>query len=356
MTIAANRPLDSARPRAGLRRALDWWIGELAACRHDLRARLATQGRRGVVIEAGERYWLLRRGGRPIGQVDRHADGAADLRVIERVVGRRPIVVEIPADRTLAKTIALPPGAKGQLDRILGFEIARHFPFPAEQVHFQHRLVQGERDGIVTVEVVAVPRAVVDEIGAALAALGLRAAAIAVGAGAKPLYLPPAAYAGARKAASRSTRWLGVAAVLAGLAALVSWPLAQQHALDALDRELAALKPGAEAALRVSDGARRAAERDAAILALRGGRPPLVAALDRLSRDLPDGAWLLSLSISGRDVVLDGLAPSGAAVALALEKAGHVSGIVFRAPITREAAGLEHFQLGGTLNGGEVKP
>ncbi|MFZ2003569.1 MAG: PilN domain-containing protein, partial [Stellaceae bacterium] len=90
----------------------------------------------------------------------------------------------------------------------------------------------------------------------------------------------------------------------------------------------------------------------------RAGRPPLVAALDALSRDLPDGAWLLSLSISGRDVVMDGLAPSAAAVALTLEKGHAVTGIVFRSPITRETSGLEHFQLGATLSvsGGETKP
>jgi hypothetical protein len=53
-------------------------------------------------------------------------------------------------------------------------------------------------------------------------------------------------------------------------------------------------------------------------------------------------------------VVLDGLAPSAATIALTLEKSHDVSGIVFRSPITREASGLEHFQLGATLV--EAKP
>jgi general secretion pathway protein L len=354
MTIVGNRPLNSARSRAGVKCALDWWLGELAACRHDLRLFAATHRRRIVVIEAGERYWLLRQGGRPVGQIDMQAEGAADLpRLLTPAARGRSVMVEIPADRALAKTIALPPGAKGQLDRILGFEIARHFPFPGERVYFQHRLVKGERDGTVTVEIVAVPRDVVDGICAALVGVGLRPAAIAVGAatGAEPIFLPAAAFAAVGPATARSTRFLGAVVALAILTALLSWPLAQQRATDGLDREIAALKPGAEAALRAGEGERRVGERNAAILSLRATRPPLVAAVDTLSRDLPDGAWLLSLSVSGREVVLDGLAPSAAAVALALEKAGNVSGIVFRAPIAREAAGLEHFQLGATLNG-----
>ena len=351
MTIAANRPLKSARSRAR-GRALGWWLGELSACGRELRRYIAIYGRHTVTIEAGERYWLLRRGDRPIGQIDNEAGEAERLQRLIAPAGRqRPIIVEIPPERTLAKTIALPAGAKGQLDRILGFEIARHFPFPAERVYFQHRLTTGASDSAVMVEIVAVPREIVDGICLVLSEAGLRPAAIAVGAGlqAKPLFLPAEALTAARHETAPRTRLLAIIAALSAAAALASWPLAQQVQLTTLDREIAALKPRAETALRAGDAERRAGERNAAILALRAGRPPLVTALDALSRDLPDGAWLMSLSISGRDMTLDGLAPSAAAIALALEKTHDVSGLVFRSPITREASGLEHFQLGATL-------
>jgi general secretion pathway protein L len=352
MTIAANRPLNSARSRAWGGRALRWWLGELAGCRHDLRRHIATASRRTVTIEAGERYWLLRQGTRPIGQVDMQTGDAAGLGRLMPPGGRyRTVIVEIPPERTLAKTIALPAGAKGQLDRILGFEIARHFPFPADRVYFQHRPAKGDGGGAVMVEIVAVPREIVDGICAVLGAVDLRPAAIAVhGTAATPLFLPTSALDAAQRETAPATRLLGVAAALTAVAALASWPLAQQAALSAMDREIAALKPRAEAMLRAGEAERRIGERSAAILALSAGRPPLVDALDRLSRDVPDGAWLLSLSISGRDVVLDGLAPSAASIALALEKSHDVSGIVFRSPITREASGLEHFQLGATLS------
>jgi general secretion pathway protein L len=357
MTIAANSPLKGAPSRAWLRRALGWWFGELRACRDDWRRLIATHGRRSLTVEAGERYWLLRQGERPIGQIDSQAGEAAALqRLIPRGSARRRIVVEIPPERALAKTMALPGGASGQIDRILGFEIARHFPFPAERVYFQHRLVgKGTTNGGVTVEIVAVPREIVDGICAALGEAGLYPAAISVSSspGAKPLSLPAAAMSAARPQPAPATRLLGFATALAAVAALASWPLAQQAELNSIDRQIIALKPGAEAALRAGEAERHAGQRSAAILALRAGRPPLVAALDTLSRDLPDGAWLLSLSISGRELVLDGLAPSAATIALALEKSHDVSGIVFRSPITRETSGLEHFQLGATL--GEAK-
>ncbi|HZK92290.1 MAG TPA: PilN domain-containing protein [Stellaceae bacterium] len=361
MTIAANRPIKTARSRAVLGRALGWWLAELRACRDDLRRYAAARGRRGMTIEAGERYWLLRQGQRPIGQIDVRAGDAAGLsRLIPPAARRRAVIVEIPPERALAKIVSFPAGAKGQLDRILGFEIARHFPFPADRVYFQHRVVGEGDDGTsaIAVEIVAVPREIVDGICLTLAENGLRPAAIAVAgaADAKPLFLPTATLAVVRRDAAPATRLLGFAAFLAGLAVLVSWPLAQRAELNSLDREIAALKPRAEMALRSGEAERRVGARSAAILALRAGRPPLVAALDALSRAVPDGSWLLSLSISAREMVLDGLSPSAASVALALEKSRDVTGIVFRSPINREASGLEHFQLGATLGVAQGTP
>jgi general secretion pathway protein L len=359
VTIAANGPPKGARSRAVLGRALGWWLGELRGLRDDLRRLAAMRGKRSVTIEIGERYWLLRQSGRPIGQIDVNTGDAAQLlRLTLPADGRRPIIVEIPSERALAKTIVLPPGAKGQLDRILSFEIARHFPFPAERVYFQYRSVGKVEggSGAAMVEIVAVSREIIDGICAALDEAGLRPVAITVAAhpGAKPLFLPAAALGATRPDAAATTRVLGFATVLAAAAALVSWPLAQQSQLASIDREIATLKPRAEATLHASEAERRIGERSTAIVALSAGRPPLVAALDMLSRDLPDGAWLMSLSIMGREVVLDGLAPSAATIALTLEKSHDVSGIVFRSPITREASGLEHFQLGATLV--EAKP
>jgi general secretion pathway protein L len=360
MTIAAHRPLKSAGSRALLGRALGWWLGELRSCHDDVRRWLANRARAAVTIEAGERYWLLRQGGRPIGQIDRQSGAAAEhraalVRLIPPVRRRCPVIVEVPAERALSRSVSFPAGAKGRLDRILEFEIARHFPFPAERVYFQYR-VSGGVEGTIAVEIVAVPRDIVDGISSALTDAGLRPAGIAVnsGGGAPPLFLPAGALGRKRPDAPPTRRLLAIVTVLAALAAAVSWPLAQQARLGTIERELAGLKPRAELALRADEAQRRDVERSAAILHLRAGRPPLVAVLDALSRDVPDGSWLLSLSISGRDVTLDGLSQSAATIALALEKSRDVTGVVFRSPITREASGLEHFQLGATL--AETKP
>lgn len=354
MTIASERQIKTAAGRAWPGRALAWWIDELRQTCGDIAGWVAAANRNAVTIEAGERYWVIRRQQQPIRQLDWQSDPET-CRDALRALGTGAPLVEIPPERLLSKIVQFPAGARKQLDRILEFEIGRHFPFPAERVFFRHRVVERRGDAgdaPLAVEIVAVPREVVAEIGEELRACGIEPRAIAlVGSGdGPPLPLPRAAYGGAASRPGTGFRLAASALAASAAAAAVSWPLAQNARLAALDSEIAALKPQADAASRVRAQRQRDAERIGAVLKLKTERPALVATLDRLSRDIPDGSWLMSLSLSGRDLVLDGLSPSAATIAVALERSNAFTGIVFRSPITKDpATGLEHFQLGASL-------
>lgn len=358
MSIAGNPPLKGTGARAWAGRALGWWLQQLRALYEDGARRLEAASGATITIEAGERYWILRRRGQSVGQIDWGQDDPALAHEALREVlaagrGRRTVIVEIPPECVLSKTVTLPAGAQRELDRILEFEIGRHFPFPAERVFFRHRVLPrgmaGSESGL-AVEIVAVPRETVGAILDELAMVGARPSGIAVvSAGSDaPLFLPGSVLGEPR--AIRVSRPLAVAVGVLALVALASWPLAQQVRLGSIEREIASLKPRAEAVLRARDQQRNDLDRSAALLRLRAGRPSLVAVLDTLTREVPDGSWLLSLSVNGREVVLDGLSPSAATIALALGHNTGLTGIVFRSPITREpGSGLEHFQLGATL-------
>jgi general secretion pathway protein L len=376
MTIATDHPPKAARPRALPQRALQWWVAELAALYADS-ARLLGLGERGAVtIEAGERYWILRQRQRVIGQIDQDggdADGRREaLWRLAAPAARRGLVVEIPQERALSTVVALPGGARAELDRIVAFEISRQFPFPAERVFFAHRIAgrgraardprigsgratgqaPGKSSGTIEVELVAVPRDIVAAIATELAAVGLRPTAIAVAGapGAERLLLPAAALGPGAAARAPVRRALGVALAVLALAALVSWPLAQERRVARVEQAIARLKPHAEAVLAARARLSRDAERDGAVFGLLAARPPLVAVLAALTHAVPDGSWLLSLHISGRDIVIDGLSPSAATIALALEHSRTFTGIEFRSPITRDpASGLEHFELGAMI-------
>ena len=355
-----GQPLTGIRVRAG--RALAWWLGELRSMHLDAARRLRAIARNTLTIEAGEQYWVVRRNQTPVGEIDWGAAEAASNRGLLRELAApdgRPgvVVVEIPPERVLSRIIELPAGAEGELDRVLSFEITRHFPFPAERVFYRYRIIgrtaggSGPRAAPLSVEIVAVPREVVASITDELALAGLRASGIAIIASrnAAPLFLSADALR-PLEAAPAANRLLVLSVALLALAAAASWPVAQQFRLAAVEREIAALKPAAEAALRARQEDRRGVDQAADIARLHGARPPLIAIFESLSRELPDGSWLTSLSIAGREILLEGLTPSAATIALALGRNPNFGGVLFRSPIARDAAsGLEHFQLGATI-------
>jgi len=359
MSIAA----DNERKRAGLRRragrALAWWLQELRGLYDEAARRLAPANANAIVIEAGERYWILRQRQRPLGQIDRaNADARETQHTLRRLVpSRLPLVVEIPQERVLMKRIALPAVAQGELQGILQFEIARHFPFPAERVHFRHRVIgrvgeDATGRGTIEVELVAVPREIVAEICAEIAAAGLRPRGIAIaGAGGQaPLFLPLSVLGRKGAALTRTDRALILALCVLGLAALASPVLHDRARLAAIDREIAVLAPRAQAVLDARERQRREAERTQSPLRLAAARPPVVALLDALTKAVPDGSWLLSLNLAGHELVLDGLSPSAATMALALEQSRVFANVTFRSPITRDpVTGLEHFQLSAAI-------
>ena len=349
MSIAADTKRKGALAWAG--RALYWWLDELGALWRAATDRFEW-GDGAVVLEAGERYWMVRQRQILRGQIDREAADAGDLRrALRRLIPAGSILqVEIPQERVLAKRIVLPLMAESELRRILNFEIERHFPFPAERLHYRHRVIARTNDGAagpgtLEVELAAVPRQTVAEICAELAEAGVTPSSIALAA--EDRYV--LAVNGVRKRLPRlmgRDRALLLAAGALLVTALVSPFLQQRVRLANVERELAALKPQAQQNLERSERERLSGERAAALLRLTAERPPLVTVLDALTKAVPDGAWLLSLALNGRDLVIDGLAPSAAAIALALEKSQAFTEVVFRAPITRDpGTGLEHFQF-----------
>src|SRR5579862_1017369 len=134
------------RPLAGGGRVLAWWLGELRAAYRDAARRLLLLIGNTLTIEADERVWLLRQGDRFVGRLDWQGGTEPGVRLLREIVAqiRRPsaVIVELPPERVLSKTINLPSPAMRQLDRVLSFEIARHFPFPADRMLYRHRVIE----------------------------------------------------------------------------------------------------------------------------------------------------------------------------------------------------------------------
>jgi general secretion pathway protein L len=230
----------------------------------------------------------------------------------------------LPAGACLRRRLLLPAAAAERLRDVVGFEIDRQTPFAAEDAAYDARLLsRRDADGQLDVELVVVPRAVLDAQREALGtqARWLAGADVAAADG-EPLgvnLLPPAA----RFAPSDPWRgWnlaLAAVAVLAIAAAL--WQM--------LDNRRNAADAFAVVAGRQADAARKVAVQRQRLVDLvqgqafldqsRGGRATTVEVLDELSRRLPDDTYLEKFALEGDRMTLIGLSTEASALVRRLE-------------------------------------
>jgi len=347
--------------------ALRWWLDELAALRADGRDAWRMVATRALALEVDEHgdWTVVRetaRGRTPLGTIAGELDDEALRRTTRRLIGQAKgytVAVQLPAAAVLTRVVRLPAAALKDLGSILEFELARHTPFTAERAYYRHRVLgRATAAGTIEVELRVVPRDLVDGLLRRVATAGLAVDSITeIGMPARlrgRTSLMPAA-ARATTAWSRNTLILAGATAVALVAAIASPIVAAQVRTGTIEREIAALRPSADKMLAAREHeARESAAYDAVVDAKRAA-PPTVEILAALTRALPDGSWLTSVQLAGRELIVDGYSPSAAALAKPIESLGPFGRVTYRAPITRDPqTRLEQFQFAITL--AEPKP
>jgi Tfp pilus assembly protein PilN len=225
-------------------------------------------------------------------------------------------------DRRLAivKAIELPRAERGDLARMIAFDLERHVPFPPEQTRFAWDPLPGETDGARRVLIVVVEARTVERALGLVAAAGRRPAALGVACHALPALLPRALRARRAVWAHRHDGVIDLL-LLDGRALLTSRQVsAENHEELAREirRTLNVARWSAAERVWLSGGAgdeRDAWRRDlAAALAITASAPPLGERTARLVEALPEdgGANLLALALAveGRRPPLDLLPPA----------------------------------------------
>ncbi len=338
-----------------LARFFGWWGGELAAL---LPAGLRSWlGDRRLVIAVSDDGWAIRlaEGGRERTLESAHREAietgaaAARLRMVVARLGVVDAVVVLPAAWALRKTVKVPLAAEPDLAKAIEFEIERHTPFRHDQVYAHHVILArnaGERS--MDVALTTVPKAIVDSHLAVLAQAGVGPAAVQVaGDGGAPvtvLRLSRTAKSGA--SLDISSHGLAIACAIALIFAILSPWLRVQWEIRGLRAEADALRADSGSIL----ARRQAGERDTALLgrivALKSGTPPVTLVLHGLTRALPDDTYLSYLTLSGRDLTIEGVSASATALVKPIEAEPYFGKLTFTAPVTRDAGNrLDRFQF-----------
>lgn len=348
MKALARTSPEAAEP-AGF---LNWWLSEL----QDLLPRSrAPRGRRRpalrLLVERPFVRVLGRRGQRfePLGtfllpdESDQPADGhqwcAPELRrTLER--HKDATVLVLGPDDAVSCTDLLPASAESELGRIVSHKLDLLTPWPADQVYAAHRVTARRPDGMLEVLLAVAPRATVDELRRRLARVGLTPSAVDVAGEdgtrtAEVDLLRGETQERGGGALARVLLALLIAALAVG-AGLAGWQIWQRQQRLAEQRQLIASLEERLADLPALRERITNLQAEAGFLANeRRSRPSPLIVLEVLSRLLPDSVWLTDVRLSGRELVIAGMADDSSALIPLIEGAPELARARFQTPSTR---------------------
>ena len=342
-------------------RFLRWWLGELssvvpAALRP---AGLDTESFTLVRLEQGRAFLRLFDNGsvQDAGSVTLQALDAAAQRqafiaaLVKVRNGQRDVVIALPSDRVLRKTLTLPLATEENLRQVLEFQMEEYTPFPLSQVYFGHRVAGRDfARGQLAVEFAATPRDAVDEAVQRLNDWGcvVRAAVAEdmLAAGTLVNLLPAAQGKPPSLLRHGLNPWLAGLVMLLAIAAMAMPLIIKREAVLQMQPWLEKSKTAAEAVDALRRGLETRVEEHNYLLEKRQALPAVIVALEELTRILPDDTWVQQLDIKGKELQIQGETASSVKLIGLFEQSGRFYDASFRSPLTKgQTAGAERYQL-----------
>ena len=349
---------------------LAWWFKELAGL-IPARLRGALEGSAGGALLdlSGPEIVLSRLSGRSwreLGRVDPQglnepAQARAFARLIKKAkLDELDVVLRLPASTALRKTLSLPLAAEENLRQVLTFEMDRHTPFSADEVYFDYRVrMRHAETGRMEVELVTVPRKVMDERCERAAAWGVVPDVVDIGGedASEGINLLPAENGvnGGRRVGGLSLFLAAVAAAL--IAVAVYLPLeAQQREMQAFSVALTKAKAEAGAAMELRREIDRLVEESQFLVTRKQKSVKATEVLDELTSILPDGTWLRQFKIKDRELRISGFSQAASNLIGLIEQSALFANARFTSPVTQDRReGLERFNIAADLAQGGAK-
>lgn len=315
----------SARLAPGAGGFFSWW-GRTLASWLPLRARQVLgmdRGRLLLQVDGDQLRLRLQQGAavRELGMLPSlepfaAAPGRSDQDVLAPLLPVRladlPRWLLLPTSSSLRRRLTLPSAAAERLRDVVGFEIDRQTPFPADAVAFDARVIaRRDADGQLDAELIAVPKQSLDPQLAAVGPLVSTLAGIDVAApDGVPLGVNLLAPEQRNYRSDAFRYWnLALAAIAIFALAGAMWQVLQNRnaAAAALEQTIRKNAAGARNAAAQRREMIDLIEGQAFLDRTRAARPTTVQMLDELSRRLPDNTYLEKLAIEDQSLLMIGL-------------------------------------------------
>ncbi len=245
-------------------------------------------------------------------------------------------VLRMPAEESLQPRMTLPRAAMENLHQVVRFEMDRYTPFPAHQVYWHFRILEGVSNREeVPLQLFVLPRRVVDPWIGRMRELDCSPARLEVEGDPEGLNLLPADQQGTsgRNWALRITGALLILTLgLAGAAVAV--PLWQQRAqMREAQRRAEQLRPQARAVQELHERLQEAGQSAQTLRARWSETPKVTILLEELSRLLPDHTFLEWLRLQGDQLTIQGESGDASELVEKLEASAMIQGPNFSSPV-----------------------
>lgn len=345
MRIDLRQEVTAESAKETARRFWHWWSEEMRAVLpgrvNAWLLRFVEQPR----MRLGDQGWIFEWPGRPTFAVNGTLPAPAFRNAILRELGdapREPVLLELPEEAVLRRTVQLPRAALSRLYAAIGLQIERLCPFRGDAVLYScstHAADVAAAD--VPVEVAIVPRTVLSEYMTWLERVGLHAACFETSDGRHKFRISTAHW-------RDNPRVVAVAFALAGVVLLLSALFlapelrASEFSSEAL--ELASERRAAAEAVRAK-GTLDSLAAPLSYLAEKEREPRVLDVLRVVNAAFPGSARLETLTIDGGHVRAAGVSVNARQLLDHLRSAPHVASAAYREPIERARDGRDRFEV-----------
>jgi general secretion pathway protein L len=344
--------MDKIVTRETLQRISSRWVSHLAGM-------IATSWANGhsdaLILEIDRQTVTLlsRSGGTTTRDAQSSADDAGIQHLARLVMGRsdrrRLLLLRVPPERVLRKTLSVPIAARHNLQEILGFEIERETPFGRDEVYWSYGVRQKDSArGLIEIDLFLVPRNSIEPLVEIIRAAGLDPAGIDVDTGTNATALIPLHPQNSQQRA-RSRRALAPlvasGAVLAVMAIAIPF-IRQQWALSSVDAMITTLTEPAREASILRQSADQLTKTVAALKGEYERNGSAVMTLAAITKSLPDETYLTALNLRDGRLTMSGLSRSAAQLIGLLAETPGFREPAFASPVVEnEGKGLEAFTI-----------
>jgi len=342
-------------------RFLRWWINELSSIVPESLRQTALGSESFAVVRLDQGSAVLslfdkerlQEGATvPLQALDAAMQRQAFLKALDIIRdGKRDVVIALASGQVLRKTLMLPVATEENLRQVLEFQMEEHTPFPLSQIYFGHRVASRDfARGQLAVEFAASPRVLVDEAVKTLNDWGCVVQAVVVEdmlVAGKFVNLLPKAQVKPRSIITQGLNpWLAGLVVLLSIAAVTLPLLVKREAVVQMMPWLEKGRTVAEATDVLRRDLEARVQEHNYLLEKRQALPPVIVAMEELTRILPDDTWVQQLDIKGRELQIQGETASSVKLIGLFEQSAVFYEPSFRSPLTKgQNAGAERFQL-----------